>query len=162
MRIGYLHTQPFPGHCLHDSSTTLTSTAPGFIWSRMVCPTCEKKLRTVACPDKWKEGSANTVESGGRKLNENKLLNKTKKCAWSTPPANANPALCCWRVQLSARHLLHLQHGPAALHCCRYAPYARGTAAKCLVCKSGLHQVCLLLSVDVYSIRCVYILCLCV
>jgi hypothetical protein len=30
-------------------------------------------------PDKWKEGSSNTIEGGGRKLNANKLLDKSKK-----------------------------------------------------------------------------------
>jgi hypothetical protein len=45
----------------------------------MVCAKCEKKLSKVACPDKWKEGSSNTVESGGRKINENKLLSKSKR-----------------------------------------------------------------------------------
>jgi len=66
----------------------------------MVCAKCEKKLTKVACPEKWKEGSSNTVAGGGRKLNENKLLDKSK----------------------------------------RYAPYAKGTAAKCKLCKSALHQ----------------------
>ena len=36
----------------------------------------------VICPDKWKEGATNTIESGGRKLNENKLLTKKKRCAF--------------------------------------------------------------------------------
>mmetsp|Transcript_46791 Transcript_46791/g.119374 ORF Transcript_46791/g.119374 Transcript_46791/m.119374 type:complete len:100 (+) Transcript_46791:235-534(+) len=66
----------------------------------MVCAKCEKKLSKVACPDKWKEGSSNTMESGGRKLNENKLLSKKKK----------------------------------------FSPYGPGGAAKCKICKTGLHQ----------------------
>jgi hypothetical protein len=45
----------------------------------MVCAACEKKLQKVACPDKWKDGSSNTIESGGRKINENKALSKAKK-----------------------------------------------------------------------------------
>ncbi|GAB2231536.1 hypothetical protein Droror1_Dr00010544 [Drosera rotundifolia] len=36
----------------------------------------EKKLGKVIVPDKWKEGASNTMESGGRKVNENKLLSK--------------------------------------------------------------------------------------
>ena len=39
----------------------------------------EKKLAKVIVPDKWKEGASNTTESGGRKLNENKLLSKKKR-----------------------------------------------------------------------------------
>jgi Microtubule-associated protein CRIPT len=33
----------------------------------------------VICPDKWKEGANNTLESGGRKVNENKMLSKKKR-----------------------------------------------------------------------------------
>ncbi|KAL2931562.1 Cysteine-rich PDZ-binding protein [Bienertia sinuspersici] len=42
----------------------------------MVCDKCEKKLAKVIVPDKWKAGASNTNESGGRKINENKLLSK--------------------------------------------------------------------------------------
>ena len=46
----------------------------------MVCTKCEKKLAKGACPDKWKEGSTNTI-GAGRKLNENKMLSKAKRWA---------------------------------------------------------------------------------
>jgi hypothetical protein len=37
-------------------------------------------VRFVPCsPEKWKEGSSNTVESGGRKVNSNKALEKKTK-----------------------------------------------------------------------------------
>uniref|UniRef100_A0A8D2GPB5 Cysteine-rich PDZ-binding protein n=1 Tax=Urocitellus parryii TaxID=9999 RepID=A0A8D2GPB5_UROPR len=39
---------------------------------------CEKKLGTVITPDTWKDGTRNTTESGGRKLNENKVLASKK------------------------------------------------------------------------------------
>ena len=60
----------------------------------MVCAKCEKKLTKVACPEKWKEGSSNTVAAGGRKLNENKLLDKSKRLVlWSIGTCLvANPA----------------------------------------------------------------------
>ncbi|KAJ3090730.1 hypothetical protein HK102_002825, partial [Quaeritorhiza haematococci] len=46
----------------------------------MVCKKCEKKLTSVACPEKWKEGSKNaTAGSSGRKINENKLLSSKNK-----------------------------------------------------------------------------------
>jgi len=37
-------------------------------------------------PDKWKEGASNTNESGGRKINENKLLSKKNRSA--LPPSS--------------------------------------------------------------------------
>mmetsp|Transcript_29677 Transcript_29677/g.54417 ORF Transcript_29677/g.54417 Transcript_29677/m.54417 type:complete len:95 (-) Transcript_29677:251-535(-) len=43
----------------------------------MVCTTCEKKLSKLACPEKWKEGDKK--DSSGRKVNENKLLTKSKR-----------------------------------------------------------------------------------
>jgi hypothetical protein len=33
-------------------------------------------MGTVICPDPWKDGARNTTESGGRKINENKLLTR--------------------------------------------------------------------------------------
>ncbi|XP_059386918.1 cysteine-rich PDZ-binding protein isoform X3 [Carassius carassius] len=44
----------------------------------MVCEKCEKKLGRVITPDTWKDGARNTTESGGRKLNENKMLTSKK------------------------------------------------------------------------------------
>ena len=35
----------------------------------------------VIVQDKWKDGARNTMESGGRKIGENKLLSKKKRCA---------------------------------------------------------------------------------
>ncbi len=49
----------------------------------MVCATCQKKLDTHPCHVK---GSTNTIASGRRKLNENKMLSKSKK--W-TPYASS-------------------------------------------------------------------------
>ncbi|ORX56839.1 cysteine-rich PDZ-binding protein [Hesseltinella vesiculosa] len=45
----------------------------------MVCAKCEKKLTTLAVPDKWKDGAKN-VKAGqeGRKINQNKLIAKGK------------------------------------------------------------------------------------
>lgn len=44
----------------------------------MVCEKCEKKLGRVITPDPWKAGARNTVESGGRKVGENKALTSKK------------------------------------------------------------------------------------
>ncbi|KAJ8431958.1 hypothetical protein Cgig2_024269 [Carnegiea gigantea] len=46
----------------------------------------EKKLAKVIVPDKWKEGASNTNESGGRKINENKLLSKKHSFLVILPP----------------------------------------------------------------------------
>ena len=40
----------------------------------MVCDNCEKKLGKVITPDPWKSGARNTIESGGRKVAENKAV----------------------------------------------------------------------------------------
>lgn len=44
----------------------------------MVCDKCQKKVGTVITPDPWKKGARNTIESGGRKVNENKALTAAK------------------------------------------------------------------------------------
>uniref|UniRef100_A0A2H1WU68 Cysteine-rich PDZ-binding protein n=1 Tax=Spodoptera frugiperda TaxID=7108 RepID=A0A2H1WU68_SPOFR len=44
----------------------------------MMCEKCEKKLGRVITPDPWKSGARNTVESGGRKVGENKTLTAKK------------------------------------------------------------------------------------
>lgn len=44
----------------------------------MVCEKCQKKLGRVITPDPWKSGARNTVESGGRKIGENKALTANK------------------------------------------------------------------------------------
>jgi cysteine-rich PDZ-binding protein len=39
----------------------------------------EGKLQKVICPDVWKDGANNTLESGGRELNENRLVSSSRK-----------------------------------------------------------------------------------
>uniref|UniRef100_A0A0D3GX41 Cysteine-rich PDZ-binding protein n=1 Tax=Oryza barthii TaxID=65489 RepID=A0A0D3GX41_9ORYZ len=67
----------------------------------MVCAKCEKKLGKVIVPDKWKEGASNTNESGGRKINENKLL--SKKNRW-TPYGNTKCVICKQQVHQDAKY----------------------------------------------------------
>jgi hypothetical protein len=45
----------------------------------MVCENCQKKLATVIVPDVWKSGARNTIESGGRKVNENTIISKKER-----------------------------------------------------------------------------------
>ncbi|KAK8591880.1 hypothetical protein V6N13_062476 [Hibiscus sabdariffa] len=67
----------------------------------MVCEKCQKKLSKVIVPDKWKEGASNTNESGGRKINENKLL--SKKHRW-TPYGNTKCIICKQQVHQDAKY----------------------------------------------------------
>ncbi|KAF3796675.1 Cysteine-rich PDZ-binding protein [Nymphaea thermarum] len=67
----------------------------------MVCEKCEKKLAKVIVPDKWKEGASNTNESGGRKINENKLL--SKKNRW-TPYGTTKCIICKQQVHQNAKY----------------------------------------------------------
>jgi hypothetical protein len=49
----------------------------------------------VIVPDKWKEGASNTNESGGRKINENKLLSKKNRSdSLSQPLPSLLPYYC--------------------------------------------------------------------
>ncbi|WJX77917.1 hypothetical protein P8452_61185 [Trifolium repens] len=67
-------------------SLFLTLSVPPFNFSIRITPPfeafnlilriCQKKLSKEIVPNKWKEGASNTIEGGGRKINENKLLSK--------------------------------------------------------------------------------------
>ncbi|CAD6246957.1 unnamed protein product [Miscanthus lutarioriparius] len=75
----------------------------------------EKKLGKVIVPDKWKEGASNTNESGGRKINENKLL--SKKNRW-TPYGNTKCIICKQQVHQDAKY-------------CHTCAYSKGVCAMC-------------------------------
>jgi len=81
-------------------SVLLSSDFP-LIWVGGIGDAGEKKLGKVIVPDKWKEGASNTNESGGRKINENKLLSKKNRSASlpSPPPAEPPPLLLVLRGQ---------------------------------------------------------------
>ncbi|XP_077407835.1 cysteine-rich PDZ-binding protein isoform X1 [Vanacampus margaritifer] len=81
----------------------------------MVCEKCEKKLGRVITPDTWKDGARNTIESGGRKRNENKLL--TSKKARFDPYSKTGFAKC--RICKSSVH----QSGS---HYCQGCAYKKG------------------------------------
>ncbi|CAI5462295.1 unnamed protein product [Closterium sp. Yama58-4] len=84
----------------------------------MVCDKCQKKLSKVIVPDKWKEGASNTTESGGRKINENKLLSKKKRY---TPYASSASFKC-----IICKQQLH-QEGKY----CHLCSYKKGVCAMC-------------------------------
>ncbi|GAB2216498.1 hypothetical protein Drorol1_Dr00024272 [Drosera rotundifolia] len=71
---------------------------------------CEKNLGKVIVLDKWKEGVSNTTESGGRKVNENKLLSKKH------------------RYNLATKARAHLCKNPAL-----YGKLAKGQSPKFMV-----------------------------
>ncbi|CAI5938864.1 unnamed protein product [Closterium sp. NIES-64] len=77
-----------------------------------------KKLSKVIVPDKWKEGASNTTESGGRKINENKLLSKKKRY---TPYASSASFKC-----IICKQQLH-QEGKY----CHLCSYKKGVCAMC-------------------------------
>ncbi|KAF4523806.1 hypothetical protein B566_EDAN013364 [Ephemera danica] len=47
-------------------------------YTYMVCDKCQNKVGKVITPDPWKSGARNTLESGGRKVGENKALTSSK------------------------------------------------------------------------------------
>uniref|UniRef100_A0A9J7YFA5 Cysteine-rich PDZ-binding protein n=2 Tax=Cyprinus carpio TaxID=7962 RepID=A0A9J7YFA5_CYPCA len=80
----------------------------------------EKKLGRVITPDTWKDGARNTTESGGRKLNENKML--TSKKARFDPYGKSGFSTC--RICKSSVH----QSGS---HYCQGCAYKKGICAMC-------------------------------
>lgn len=76
----------------------------------MVCPTCEKKIERVICPEPWKEKNGST----GKKGPENKLLTNQKR--WK--PYTDTCKVC--------KQVLH-QPGKYCLGCA----YERGICSKC-------------------------------
>ncbi|EPZ34833.1 PDZ-binding protein, CRIPT domain-containing protein [Rozella allomycis CSF55] len=71
----------------------------------MVCSKCEKKLPKLATVDTWKQGSRNTIEGGGRKLSENKLLRPTSRNTFM--PYQNKCKICKQRVNLEKANYCH-------------------------------------------------------
>lgn len=83
----------------------------------MVCTKCEKKLSKVICPDKWKDGSNNNTEGGGRKVNENKALSKKKR--WQPYGQSLTKCKIC-------KSNLHQE-----AQYCQTCAYSKGVCAMC-------------------------------
>ena len=88
----------------------------------MVCTKCEKKLSRGIHQEMWKEGSRNTVESGGRRINENKALTAKGKTGKWTPYGAGGAGGKCRICKLS----LH-QEGIF----CQKCAYAQGQCSMC-------------------------------
>ncbi|XP_002732348.1 cysteine-rich PDZ-binding protein-like [Saccoglossus kowalevskii] len=84
----------------------------------MVCDKCQKKLGKVITPDPWKSGARNTVESGGRTVNENKLL--TSKKARFKPYMRFEKCRIC-------KQSVH----QVGSHYCQGCAYKKGICAMC-------------------------------
>jgi hypothetical protein len=116
-----------PAYCQHTHTAKARSTKR----SARTSPPPPLHTHTNRSPDKWKEGSSNTVESGGRKLNANKLLDKSKKCV----RCRVAVLLCvcgCLRVRVCAcaqpcrgRHAVHVL--AAATSSCTPRPFTHHT-----------------------------------
>jgi hypothetical protein len=65
--------------------------------SSMVCAACERLVKNKnapSAPDPWKQGSGNSMESGGRKLNENKILSSLSKAKRYSPYGESKVSKC--------------------------------------------------------------------
>ncbi|XP_032685211.1 cysteine-rich PDZ-binding protein [Odontomachus brunneus] len=85
----------------------------------MVCEKCAKKLGTVITPDPWKAGARNTVESGGRKVGENKALSSGK--------ARFTPYTTKFETCRICRQKVH----QVGSHYCQSCAYKKGICAMC-------------------------------
>ena len=83
----------------------------------MVCEDCQKKLGRVITPDVWKAGARNTLESGGRRIGENKLLGSKR-----FDPGRGGNAKCtvCFQNALNQDALF-----------CQPCAYSKGVCAMC-------------------------------
>ncbi|KAL1124477.1 hypothetical protein AAG570_001103 [Ranatra chinensis] len=86
----------------------------------MVCTKCEKKLGRVITPDPWKNGARNTVESGGRRVAENKALTSRASNRFSAYTTKFSTCRIC-RQKV---------HQPSA-HYCQPCAYKKGICAMC-------------------------------
>ncbi|KAJ9595949.1 hypothetical protein L9F63_012842 [Diploptera punctata] len=85
----------------------------------MVCDKCEKKLGRVITPDPWKSGARNTVESGGRKVGENKAISGNK--------SRFNPYTSKFESCRICRQKVH----QVGSHYCQACAYKKGICAMC-------------------------------
>jgi len=83
----------------------------------------------VIVPDKWKEGTIYTTKSGGRKVNENKLLSKKHRY-----PINPSFILVIYFHSVFFTILMIYYYYVMGIG---WTPY--GTT-KCTICKQQLHQ----------------------
>nr|CAD7261457.1 unnamed protein product [Timema shepardi] len=96
------------------------SVGAAFDWQfTMVCEKCEKKLGRVITPDPWKSGARNTVESGGRKIGENKAITGNK--------SRFSPYTAKFETCRICRQKVH----QVGSHYCQACAYKKGICAMC-------------------------------
>lgn len=92
----------------------------------MVCEKCEKKLSTIITPDSWKVGARNTLESGGRKLNENKLLSQAAKTRLASGSSATSTGL-----QFRDCRICKVKCHMAGYYYCQQCSFKKGICSMC-------------------------------
>src|SRR5690606_7173124 len=82
----------------------------------------QKKLDKVICPDVWKDGANNTIESGGRKKNENKLLGRNRR---KMEPYGKKGSMYTTKCKLCNEGM------KTTGHYCQKCAYKKGICAMC-------------------------------
>lgn len=118
---------------IHSNSSTvltllLTLLSVWLYSDRMVCEKCEKKLSTIITPDTWKAGAKNTLESGGRKLNENKLLTQATKSRLAASGSTANDET---KSQFRDCRLCKAKCHQVGSYYCQQCSYKKGICSMC-------------------------------
>lgn len=93
--------------------------------NNMVCEKCEKKLSTVITQDPWKVGARNTLESGGRKLNENKLLTQSSKTKAASGSSDTS------RHQFRDCGICKAKCHQVGSYYCQHCAYKKGICSMC-------------------------------
>lgn len=96
----------------------------------MVCEKCEKKLSNIITPDSWKAGARNTLESGGRKLNENKLLSQVAKSRLASGGASSSAGEQA-KSQFRDCRLCKAKCHQIGSHYCQQCAYKKGICGMC-------------------------------
>lgn len=91
----------------------------------MVCEKCEKKLSTVITQDPWKAGARNTLESGGRKLNENKLLTQSSRTKAASGSSDTS------RHQFRDCGICKAKCHQVGSYYCQHCAYKKGICSMC-------------------------------
>lgn len=89
----------------------------------MVCEKCEVKLTKIITPDTWKEGARNTLESGGRLINENKLLTQKSNLLIATGSSKVSQYKDCRICKLKLHQL--------GAYYCQQCSYKKGICSMC-------------------------------
>lgn len=96
----------------------------------MVCEKCQKKLGRVITSDTWKAGARNTIESGGKKVGENKLLT-AKKNRWTPYQASSSGSGSARSTSFNKCRVCGSAIHQAGAFYCHGCAYKKGICAMC-------------------------------